>query len=406
MTNLLLRAARQQQGWSQQQLADLDGVSLSKIERAERGDPLRIDNVELICSCFQLPPEQLGLIRGYDMKRREANKILAGVAGGLFAAATGSSFMRLWADDLLSLYTHGIAACQDLYHGGDPHHVEAILPLYCQQTASFAQQSGPLQPLAARLAAQAYQLACELSSDREDFWSAYQAGQQAYTYAQLAGEINLQISICISLANLGWHLSSEQPNFIRKHSKEALLAYERAVSLFQEGVVSPLLKGRTYAGLAEVYALRGQSQDSLRALGLAYEHFPLKPEEDPAYAYRRTSRYSLYVFGDAQSRLLLGQPKEAEQAMVAMRKEMPGELWPLTKVDFLYYQAEIRIQQNDLEAGFTYLAEGTELAKKLGSRLYLNKLAASYHRLEERWPGEPLITSLSDLFQNHPIGSQ
>ncbi len=38
MRNLLLRAARQQKGWNQHQLADFAGVSLSTIERAERGE--------------------------------------------------------------------------------------------------------------------------------------------------------------------------------------------------------------------------------------------------------------------------------------------------------------------------------------------------------------------------------
>lgn len=39
MKNMLLRAARQQRGWSQQQLADFAELSPSTIERAERGEP-------------------------------------------------------------------------------------------------------------------------------------------------------------------------------------------------------------------------------------------------------------------------------------------------------------------------------------------------------------------------------
>lgn len=404
MKNMLLRTARQQHGWSQQQLADFAGVSLSTIERAERGEPIRVDNLERVCTCLQKTPEQLGLIKDYEVNRREANKTIAGLVSGLFlASSTGRidlpPFAELWADDLLTSYARGIAACRDLYYNGNPYQVEALLPLYSHQTALLAQQTGALQQSAARLASQAYQLACELATDREDFGTARQAGQQAFSYAQLAGDSNLQVAALISIANLGWHLSSAQPRFIRKHSKDALQAYKHAVSLLDKNV-TPLLKGRTHAGIAEVYAMRGQFQEAMRAMGLAYEHFPMKPEDDPAYPYLRASRYSLYVFGDAQSRLLLSQPKEADKALIAMQKETNDpEIEPITKVDLLYYQAEAQIQQGELEPSTAILTEAATLAKSLGSRLYFNKLAANYHQLEEQWPKEPLVGALEEVFQ-------
>jgi tetratricopeptide (TPR) repeat protein len=307
---------------------------------------------------------------------------------------------ELWANDLLAIYARGITACQDLYYNGNPHQVEAILPLYSHQTTLLAQQTGILQQSSARLASQAHQLACELATDREDFGTARQAGQQAFSYAQFAGDSNLQVAALTSLANIGWHLCSAQPRFIRKHSKDALQAYKQAVSLLGNNV-TPLLKGRTFAGIAEVYAIRGQFQEAMRAMGLAYEHFPMKPEDDPAYPYLRASRYSLYVFGDAQSRLLLGQPKEANKALIAMQKETNDpEIEPITKVDLLYYQAETQMKLGELGLSATILTEAATLAKSLGSRLYFNKLAVSYHRLEEQWPRESLVFALEDVFQS------
>jgi len=405
MTNMLLRIARQQRGWSQQQLADFAEVSLSTIERAERGEPIRVDNLERICSCLEKTPEQLGLIKGYgEVKRRDANKAIAGLVSGLFISSTGIAnvppLADLWADDLLTIYASGIAACQDLYYNGNPHQVEVILPLYTHQTALLAQQTGTLQLSAAKLASQAYQLVCELATDREDFGAARQAGQQALAYAQLAKDANLQVNALISLANLGWHLSSAQPCYIRRHSRDALQAYKQAVSLLDKDV-TPLLKGRTYAGIAEVYAMREEFQEAMRAMGLAYEHFPMKPEEDPAYPYLRSSRYALYVFGDAQSRLLLHQPKEADKALIAMQKETNDpEIEPITKVDLLYYQAEAQIQQGEIAPSVTILTEAAMLAKSLGSRLYFNKLAATYHHLEEQWPKERVVTASAEVFQS------
>lgn len=83
------------------------------------------------------------------MKRREANKAIAGLVSGLFITSTGITnvppLAELWSDDLLTIYARGITACQDLYYNGNPHQVEAILPLYTHQTALLAQQTGTLQ---------------------------------------------------------------------------------------------------------------------------------------------------------------------------------------------------------------------------------------------------------------------
>ncbi|MBE3557875.1 MAG: helix-turn-helix transcriptional regulator [Ktedonobacteraceae bacterium] len=397
--NNRMRYERERRGWSQKRVADAVGVGRETVSRWESG----VQGVspyyrEKLCELFGKDAFELGFAN-----KREANKAIVNLLGRtliISPESTQAPFLtNLWADDLLTSYTRGIAACQDLYYNGNPHQVEGLLPLYSHQTALLAQQDGPLQRSAALLASQAYQLACELATDREDFGTARQAGQQAFFYARLAGDSNLQVAALISLANLGWHLSSAQPRCSRKHSEDALQAYTQAVSLLGDNV-TPLLKGRTYAGLAEVYALRGQFQEAMRAMGLAYEHFPLKPEDDPAYPYLRASRYSLYVFGDAQSRLLLNQPAEAEKALIAMQKETNDPaIEPITKVDLLYYQAEVQIRQRELESGTAVLTEAAILAKNLGSRLYFNKLAASYHRLEAQWAGEPSVVTLEEVFQ-------
>jgi hypothetical protein len=96
-----------------------------------------------------------------------------------------------------------------------------------------------------------------------------------------------------------------------------------AIALLNDSV-TPLLKGRAYAGAAETSVMPRQMQDALRAMGLAYEVSPARPEHDLAYPYLHASRYALSVFGDAQSRLFLGQPKEAEKAPVMAMHETSG----------------------------------------------------------------------------------
>jgi len=55
--NNSLREARLKKGWSQQQLADFSGLSLSTIQRAESGKPIRIDSIQRLCECLQQTPE-------------------------------------------------------------------------------------------------------------------------------------------------------------------------------------------------------------------------------------------------------------------------------------------------------------------------------------------------------------
>ena len=365
--------ARQRRGWSQEDLAAKLEVHRNTVSEWERGVKAPYPaHVQRLCEIYGMSTEELGLCINHTIN-----------------VSTGDP-SELWADDLLTVYDRGIVACRDLFFGGNPCPVEAILPLYNQQTALLARQSSSLQRPAARLASHAQRLTCELATDREDFGTAERAGKEAFFYARLAEDADLQVASLIILANLAFH---------RKLSTAALQTYQQAVSLLSERV-TPLLQGRTYAGLAEIYAMRGQLQDAMRAMGLAYELYPQKPENDPAYPYIRASRYALYVFGDVQSRLFLGQPKEADKALIAMQQETNDpEFEPITKLDMLYYQADVQIQQGDLESSNAVLTEAVTLAKRLGSRLYFNKLAVSYHNLRLRSPKEPRVLAMEEVFQ-------
>ncbi len=375
MKRTKLIEARYQHGWSQEEAAEKIGVTRNTLSQWEQGKVIPYPmHINKLCELYGKSTQELDLMDGQGS-----------------IAQYAKNAPDLWPDDLLSVYDRAIAACHDLYFGGNPRQAEAILPIFAMQTATLAKQSSPLQASAARLASHTQRLACELATDREDFGAAQTAGKQAFIYAELAQDANLQVAALISLANIGFH---------RKLSSAALHAYMHAVSLLDERV-TPLLAGRVYVGLAEVQAMRGDLQEAMRAMGLAYECFPEKPEDDPAYPYLRASRYSLYVFGDVQTRLFLGQAKEAERALTTMQKENndPKEE-PITKLDMLYYQADIAAQADDLERTGEILTEAALLAKELGSRLYFNKLAANYSQLQAQRPKEPMLAPLEEIFQS------
>jgi transcriptional regulator with XRE-family HTH domain len=63
MQNAHLRTERLRRGWTQRQLADFAGISLSTVERAEKGEAIRVDCIQRLCECLSKSPEELGLFK-------------------------------------------------------------------------------------------------------------------------------------------------------------------------------------------------------------------------------------------------------------------------------------------------------------------------------------------------------
>ncbi len=63
MRNTSLRTERLRRGWTQQQLADFAAISLSTVERAEKGGSIRVDCIQRLCECLSKTPEELGLFK-------------------------------------------------------------------------------------------------------------------------------------------------------------------------------------------------------------------------------------------------------------------------------------------------------------------------------------------------------
>lgn len=75
MRNHLLRTERLRRAWTQQQLADFAGISLSTVERSERGEPIRVDCMQRLCECLSKTSEELGLLNS-GIKFLESNNCM------------------------------------------------------------------------------------------------------------------------------------------------------------------------------------------------------------------------------------------------------------------------------------------------------------------------------------------
>jgi tetratricopeptide (TPR) repeat protein len=315
-----------------------------------------------------------------DKSRRQLLQQIIGV-GGLALFASPETLL----DDMM-----GLATCWELYHEGKSAQVASLPPVYRHHFSVLAHQSSPIQKQASALASEVYQLSCELATDSGQFTAAQQACQLALLYAQYSEEPNIQAAAHMRQANIYFH--QQQP-------EQALSAYQQTLPVLSN--TSPLLKGRIYAGLAEVQAMRQEKQEALTYTGLAHEHYPEHPELDSAYRYTHATQYSLYVFGEGQTRLFLQQPKAAEEAFTYVEKHIiTPQTDPLTRVDLLYYQTLASVMMEDLPTSCDRIIDAVHLARDIKSQLYYNKIYGTYQDMKKKWRYERQIIDLEGLFQH------
>ncbi|MBV9689135.1 MAG: helix-turn-helix transcriptional regulator [Ktedonobacteraceae bacterium] len=179
-----LRLERLKRSWTQQELADFAQVSLSSVERAEQGRPLRVDICRRLCDCLgKTKPQELGL-RCHGMLEenrndgdvpQEAETILGVTIMSLdalrrrlleYVLATGGVAAALSIQDILDLepwerlsYLRDIdeetivkfekitANCWQLLKFDGLAAAEQLLPTYLPQIAAFARQSSKYQSI-------------------------------------------------------------------------------------------------------------------------------------------------------------------------------------------------------------------------------------------------------------------
>lgn len=377
-----LVTARGSRGWSQAEAAERLNVSRLALSQWERGiaSP-HPANIARISETYNMSAEELGLVATEPtLTRRD---MLLAVPGAFLAI---EELMR--SSEFLAQCAIGVPSLWDLYFSGKMEQVATILPMYRSYLTALVQQPGGLQNHAFALASQVYQLLAEVQTDQEDHGTALISGQQALLFAQNAGDANLQVASLMRMANIFFH---------RKMSGKALSAYQQALPIMKQA--SPLLQGRIYVGLAEVHGMRSERQDALRAMGQAQDIFPDNPQLDVAFGYTHINEYELEIFGGGQTRLYLGQPKEAMEHFDRIVDSMGPQIDPLPAVDLLFYQGEAAAAMGDLDQAVQRVEDGAQLAKRINSRLYFNKIGQTYHDMTQRWPGDTRVQRLETLFQ-------
>ena len=427
-----LRQERLRKGWTQQELADFAQVSITSIERAERGKPLRVDICSRICRCLgKEKPEELGLqchgeyeeshvsvetfYEGSDvdkedvsildtgisetMDRREAIKkirdigIALTLTPGIILNTPFLQQLPLAAKpssidgETLNHFAKLTETCWHLSKGTELEVAEPTLWAYLSRLTTIAQQSSEHQRIASRIASQGYLLAALLAGHRDDLNARQHFCEQALLFANVAEDRNLQVA---SLRQLALTFDyKERPG-------KALQTYQQSIPYLDE--VSPLLRSRMYAGLSGSHAAFEQEKEALRFLGLAYESFPEKPEHDPSFLYADCDYFTLLLW-DGLTHLDLHQLKEAEKAFAQVDGLHPKIHVPeRVRIEFLNYQAETFTKLRKMEQAHTYLEEAVKASLALGSERRYSQAFEVYKQTRIVWHNETRIKELGELF--------
>lgn len=300
----------------------------------------------------------------------------------------------LYDEELLALCSVSLPILWRLYFDGHRSEVEQVVPWYLARLCPLAEQAGPSQPLAAKFASQASQLASMCALHEEGFGSSMAHCRAALFYAQIADDPDIFMAALMRKVHTLYY---------GEHSREVSETLQEA-ALHLAGV-SPLMYSRLYSELAADMALYGREQEFLRYQGLAQEAIPNDPSSDPSFAYTHTNIYILFL-NEAVAHLELDRPRDAwhaiEQAEAHVARSLSGR-----RLELLLHQASIALACKDLELACDRLNLALEGSQTLHTTLRFNEAAEMYyHKVPARWKQDPCMRALAERFQFVPSGAR
>jgi transcriptional regulator with XRE-family HTH domain len=277
--------------------------------------------------------------------------------------------------------------CRHLSEGNELKAAERILWAYLPRIEAIAKLSFEHQQRAANIVSQSYLLAASLAGQRNELQTRHHFSQQALLYGNLAQDRNLQITALRQL--------SITYDYMARPDK-VLQVFQQAFPYMNE--VSSLLQACVYAGVSGAYSQLKQEQESLRFMGLAYEHFPPNLEQESGYLHT-LCRYSSLVFFDGLNHLELGRPHEAEEVLARIDGLQPKIQIPeRVRIELLNYQVEVFMTLRDMERTCIYLEAAVQAAMAIGSERRFQESLVLFQQMQQIWPHESRIRQLRDFF--------
>jgi transcriptional regulator with XRE-family HTH domain len=277
--------------------------------------------------------------------------------------------------------------CRHLSEGNELAIAERILWTYLPKVEALALLSFEQQPLAAAIVSQGYVLAASLAGHRNNLRERLHYSEQALLYGKLAQDRNLQV-VALRQVAISFDCMRQPGNVLH--------TYQRAFPHLDD--ISPLLRACIYADISGAHAQLGHEQDAYRFMGMAYEHFPQYPEQEPLYL-RTICRHSSLIFWDALNHLLLQQPLKTEKIFERIDGLHPNSQNPeRNRAEVLNYQVETFMALRKMDQACTYLETAVKAAKAVGSVRRFQETCTLFQQMNNLWRHEQQVQQLADLF--------
>jgi transcriptional regulator with XRE-family HTH domain len=261
--------------------------------------------------------------------------------------------------------------------------VEQLLPIFLPAVEHTMAQPSEHQHFAAGIACQAEQLASIVALHQDNLPAMEMHRQRAVYYGQISGDVNLYIAAIMRLATTYYYL---------KRPKKARETYQQAIPYLER--ITPLLRARTYIGMAEAAARNGLEQEALTYRTKAHEAFPDHPEQDASAVFADASRGTLALW-ESLTYMELGQPGEAAATLMLVRQKPTLLLPERVRIELVNHEAQATIAQRRLDESVEFVRTGVTGALKLESQKRYSEAYDNYQVMRLLWPRERRVKDLA-----------
>ena len=331
-----------------------------------------------------------------NISRRQALIAIAALPTTLLAYGVTSDSVT---EDFLRQCAASITACWHLMNGKGLAAVNEVLPRLAPQLGALALRPSKHQHEAAQLATQASIIQAILSMHQLNVKARETHCKDAIRYAHISGNKQLQAA---AYMYLGYTFSfCYQP----RQPQKAITAFQQGLQTL--GQDASLIRSDILMGMAEAHAQNGQEQEALRYIGLAQDHFPDYPENDPSYIYAECGTPTLYQWEGKMYLELVdyytdrGYQQKASDAL--MQSIGATSLNDRCTNETIIYQADAARVLGEIDIYAGSLKQAAQMAIDLGSKKRYNEALQVYQRTPTTWIKESQIQLLArDIFKQLP----
>ena len=302
-------------------------------------------------------------------------------------------------EEFLPQCAASVTACWHLMKGKGFLSVGEVLSRFVPSLTALALRSSKYQMSAASLATQASIIQGILAMHQLNFAQREAHCKEAVRSAIISQNNRLQ---AVSLMYLGYTYSH---CYYPRQPQKAIPLFHQAMRALEDK--TSLLYSDILMGLSEAYAQCKEEQEALRYSGLAQEHFPAYPENDPSFIYADCGLNTLYQWtGKMYLQLADHFPDAGYQQQASgnlLQSIGVSSISDRSANETVIYQADSARLLGELGIYAKSLRQATKMAIQIGSRRRYHDAVLVYERTPQAWKSEPPIKLLAKEVFKEPL---